>query len=116
MRGKLLFIAGAGVGYVLGTRAGRKRYEQMKAAATKVWESPGIQKQVGAVEDYVAAKVGEVPGAVVDSAKKLIAQAGQRRQEAKAPIPAPAAEAAVRAADTAADSATDASSTDGKRV
>lgn len=88
MRGKLLFIAGAAVGYVLGARAGRKRYEQIKSAAAKVWESDGIQKQVTAVEDFVAAKAGEVPGAVIDSAKKLISQANQRRQEAKAPEPA----------------------------
>ena len=46
MRGKLLFVTGAAVGYVLGTRAGRKRYDQMKSAALKVWESPGVQKQV----------------------------------------------------------------------
>lgn len=97
MRGKLLFIAGAGVGYVLGARAGRKRYEQIKASAAKLWESPGIQKQVDAVEDFVAAKAGEVPGVVFDSAKKLITRANQRRQEAKAPVPAPAAEAALKA-------------------
>ena len=105
MRGKLLFIAGAGVGYVLGTRAGRKRYEQIKAAAAKVWESDGIQKQVHAVEDFVAAKAGEVPGAVIDSAKKLIVQANQRRQESKASVPAPAAEAALKAADGSAPDA-----------
>ncbi|GAB3582672.1 hypothetical protein GCM10027406_25810 [Leifsonia lichenia] len=105
MRGKLLFIAGAVVGYVLGTRAGRKRYEQIKAAAAKVWESEGIQKQVNAVEDFVVAKAGEVPGAVIDGTKKLIAQANKRRQESKAPVPAPAAEAAVKAADGSAPDA-----------
>lgn len=36
MKGKILFIAGLGVGYVLGTRAGRERYEQIKAAAARV--------------------------------------------------------------------------------
>jgi cell division septation protein DedD len=81
MRGKILFVAGAAVGYVLGARAGRKRYEQIKSAATKVWESPGIQKQVDSIEDFVAAKVGDVPGALYEGAKKLIVQASNRRSE-----------------------------------
>lgn len=83
------------MGYVLGARAGRKRYEQIKSAAAKVWESPGIQKQVNAAEDFVAAKVGEVPGTVYDTAKKLIVQASARRKEASTPVPSPAAKAAI---------------------
>lgn len=81
MRGKLLFVAGAAVGYVLGARAGRKRYEQIKSAASKVWESPGVQKQVDQVEDFVAAKVGDIPGVLYEGAKKLIVQASNRRSD-----------------------------------
>ncbi|CAM5444476.1 hypothetical protein [Leifsonia shinshuensis] len=85
MRGKILFVTGAAVGYVLGTRAGRKRYEQMKAAAQKVWESPGVQKQVNAVEDFVAAKVGEAPEAIYVTVRKAVARANDRRREARRP-------------------------------
>jgi hypothetical protein len=114
MRGKLLFVAGAAVGYVLGARAGRKRYEQIKSAANKVWQSPGIQKQVNAAEDFVAAKVGDVPGAVFDTAKKLVSQAAARRKEASAPVPAPAAKAAVdNAAEAAPGTTSDAGSDQG---
>ncbi|MFF1571549.1 hypothetical protein ACFVWR_02295 [Leifsonia sp. NPDC058292] len=111
MRGKLLFVAGAAVGYVLGARAGRKRYEQIKSAATKVWESPGIQKQVDSVEDFVAAKVGDVPGALYEGVKKLIVQASNRRQESTrparsaTPAPAPAAKAAIEESGSAASAA-----------
>lgn len=83
MRGKLLFVTGAAVGYVFGTRAGRKRYDQMKSAALKVWESPGVQKQVAAVEDFVAEKVGEVPEAVYITVKKAVVRANDRRREAR---------------------------------
>lgn len=83
MRGKLLFVAGAAVGYVLGARAGRKRYEQIKAAAAKVWETPGIQKQVNAVEDYAAAKFGELPGAVFEGTKKVVTSVVNRAQAAQ---------------------------------
>lgn len=100
MRGRLLFVAGGALGYVLGARAGRRRYEQIKAAAASVWQSPGVQKQVNAVEDYVSAKVGDIPGAVYDSTKKLVAQAAKRRRESRTPSPAPAAQAAVDNAST----------------
>ncbi len=51
MRGKLMFIAGVGVGFVLGTRAGRERYENLKEAARKVIESPGVQEAAGVAQD-----------------------------------------------------------------
>ena len=70
MKGKLLFATGLAVGYVLGARAGRKRYDQIAAAANKVWQTPGIQKQVHAAEDYAAARIGDIPGAVFDGARK----------------------------------------------
>lgn len=83
MRGKLLFAAGVGLGYVLGTRAGRQRYEQMKAAAEKVWNSPGIQKQVKTVEDFAAEKIGDIPGAVFDGVSKGINRVVARRRVEK---------------------------------
>ncbi|ROQ37171.1 hypothetical protein EDF46_2621 [Frondihabitans sp. PhB188] len=46
MRGKLIFVAGAAIGYVLGSRAGHQRYEQIAAGASKVWSSAPVQKQV----------------------------------------------------------------------
>ncbi len=50
MRGRLIFIAGVGVGYVLGTRAGRERFDQMVAQARKFWESPTVQEGAGVVQ------------------------------------------------------------------
>jgi hypothetical protein len=79
MRGKLLFLTGAAVGYILGARAGRRRYEQIKAAASKVWESPGIQQQVHQAQDFAAAKLGDVPGAVIEGAKKVISKSNASR-------------------------------------
>lgn len=38
MRKKLIFIAGLGVGYVLGTRAGREKYEDFMNAFNQVWD------------------------------------------------------------------------------
>jgi len=72
MKGKILFVAGLSVGYVLGSRAGRKRYDQIAAAARKVWETPGIQRQVRQAQDFAAAQVGDIPGVLVDAGKKLV--------------------------------------------
>jgi uncharacterized protein YbaA (DUF1428 family) len=105
MRGKILFVTGAAVGFVLGARAGRERYEQIKAAAGKVWESPGVQKQVHSVEDFVAAKVGEFPETVYITVKKLVVQANQRRRESRAPYPSPAAEAGIHSGEGRSNSA-----------
>ena len=44
--GKLTFIAGLAAGYVLGARAGRQRYEQIRRTSGKVWNSGPVQKQV----------------------------------------------------------------------
>jgi hypothetical protein len=72
MKGKLLFVAGAAVGYILGARAGRKRYEQIKSAAQKVWDQPAVQKQVHQAQEFAADKVGDIPSLVGDGVKKLV--------------------------------------------
>lgn len=72
MKGKLLFAAGLGVGYVLGTRAGRQRYEQIRSAWLKVWDSPAVQKQVHTVQDYTADRIGDLGTAVTDSIKRAV--------------------------------------------
>ncbi|TAM70595.1 MAG: hypothetical protein EPN48_04255 [Microbacteriaceae bacterium] len=73
MKGKLLFVAGAAVGYVFGARAGRKRYEQIKSAAQAVWQTDGVQHQLHQVQGFAAQRVGEVPGALFNGAKKVFA-------------------------------------------
>lgn len=72
MKGKILFVAGAAVGYVLGTRAGRKRYEQIKGAAESVWNTPAVQQGVDQVKGFALARVGTVSDAFFDNAKKLV--------------------------------------------
>ena len=59
---KLLLIVGAGVGYVLGARAGRERYDQIADQANKLWTDPRVQTKVEEVKEKapeVAAKVSE---------------------------------------------------------
>ncbi|MBO9625050.1 MAG: hypothetical protein J7484_01595 [Microbacterium sp.] len=64
MKGKIGLVVGLGVGYVLGTRAGRERYEQIKTQWLKVWHLDPVQEQVSKVKSYVGDKAAAVPGAI----------------------------------------------------
>ena len=44
---KLSFLAGFGAGYVLGTRAGRERYEQIRRAYAHAKDDPRLQSLAG---------------------------------------------------------------------
>ncbi|HET8600602.1 MAG TPA: YtxH domain-containing protein [Segeticoccus sp.] len=70
--GKLSFLTGAAVGYVLGARAGRNRYEQIRSGAQKLWQNPTVQHRVSDVEGAVRAKAPEVGHKVMDAAGSKI--------------------------------------------
>ena len=97
MKGKILFLAGVGVGYLLGTRAGRERYEQIKSVASQFWNAPVVQRRVDDVQDFVREKAPEVTEFVADGAKKLVAQVSGRSEAKPAAAKKPAASAAKKA-------------------
>ncbi len=72
MRGKLMLATGLAVGYVLGSRAGRERYEQISRAASRFWQSKPVQRQVHVVEDFAKDKAPEVVDFVSDNVKKIV--------------------------------------------
>lgn len=61
---KLPLLAAAGVGYVLGARAGRQRYEQIAATTRKVARNPKVQKAAKTAQDTVTAQAPVVADAV----------------------------------------------------
>ena len=62
---KLILLAGVGIGYVLGTKAGRERYEQIKGMARGFAGNP---ETVSKAQDTVAAQAPVVAEAVKDKA------------------------------------------------
>lgn len=53
---KLLVLVAGGVGYVLGTKAGRERYEQMRSAFNKVKDDPRVQEKAHQAADLAREK------------------------------------------------------------
>ncbi|GAA2942698.1 hypothetical protein GCM10010458_29810 [Microbacterium luteolum] len=72
MKGKIGLVVGLGVGYVLGTRAGRERYEQIKTQWLKLYHLDPVQEQVDKVKGFVGDKAAAVPGALWTGAVKVV--------------------------------------------
>ena len=89
---KFPFLLGAAAGYVLGARAGRKRYEQIRSGATRVWQSPPVQKQVATAKHAATTKAAP---AALDAVSGAAAATGQKmRQGAGRITPDPARDVA----------------------
>ena len=76
MRFKSGFLVGLSAGYVLGTKAGQERYQQIVDAASKVKENPGVQRLTGEVNKTVSVskdRVAETAAAKADQAKEAVA-------------------------------------------
>ncbi len=73
---KLSVLVIGAAGYVLGSRAGRERYEQIKGQATKLWNKPVVQGAADNVEQAVkstASDVGsKIAGAASDAGSKVV--------------------------------------------
>ena len=71
MKGKAGLVVGLAVGYVLGTRAGRERYEQIKEQWLKVYNLAPVQEQVGKVKEFAKSTAMALPSTLWDSAVKV---------------------------------------------
>jgi hypothetical protein len=56
------FLLGAAVGYVLGARAGRERYEQLARTYRRVADHPAVQGAAGIAKAKVVDAVGGAGG------------------------------------------------------
>ena len=69
MRYRLMFGVGLAVGYILGSRAGRERYEQLKRLAHRVSDNPTVQEAAGLMGAKVSRATGVAKDKVSDVAK-----------------------------------------------
>lgn len=69
---KLLLVAAGVAGYVLGARAGRERYEQIREQSSKVWNSPPVQHGV----DEASSAAKHAAGAAGEKVAEAASAAG----------------------------------------
>jgi hypothetical protein len=62
MRGKLGIAVGLAAGYVLGTRAGRERYQQLTASAKRLTDDPSLQRLQDELNNLFGQSRNEVTG------------------------------------------------------
>jgi gas vesicle protein len=133
MKPRILILAvGVAIGYVLGTRDGRARYDQMKAKVTELWEDPRVVRARKDVEAYarqqapvireraeaaakaapgvakdvagrVATVATDVAGQVTETAKDVSAKAAATAKDVSAKAATAAKDVSARATATAKD-------------
>jgi hypothetical protein len=84
MRFKSGFLVGLSAGYVLGTKAGQERYQQIVEAAGKLRENPGVQRLTGEVNKTVSLgkdRVAETAAAKADQAKEAVSNVASRSDD-----------------------------------
>lgn len=58
---KVLSLTSFGAGYVLGARAGRERYEQLRKIALRIKDDPQLQHSVEEVTEFVHPEPAQEP-------------------------------------------------------
>lgn len=71
---KLLVLIAGGVGYVLGTKAGRERYDQIMGTFNKVKDDPRVQEKAHQAADLAKEKAPVVKEKVTDAANTASAK------------------------------------------
>ena len=105
MKGKIGIVVGLTAGYVLGARAGRERYEQIKDAYLRVYNTPAVQKQVDKVGEFGKSAAFALPSVLWNGAVKIT------RAATTSGTPGQKLDAALDASEDAADDVKDAAKT-----
>ncbi|MER7047288.1 MULTISPECIES: YtxH domain-containing protein [Streptomyces] len=93
MRYKLTFVVGLALGYVIGTRAGRERYEQLRKSARQFAQNPAVRNAAesaahngreiaGRAFSAVSGKVGDrMPESVAERVRSLRERGANREDD-----------------------------------
>jgi hypothetical protein len=85
---RISFLTGLAIGFIVGARAGRERYEQLKKAARTLADNPMVQQAAGAVQaqatGLVATAGTKLSDEVRDRAPKL-AKSARAKVENRVP-------------------------------
>jgi len=73
---KLPLLVAAGVGYVLGAKAGRERYEQIRSQAQRFARDPRVQEKARQAADTVKDKAPIIKDKATDAASAAASKVG----------------------------------------
>ena len=80
---KIPLLTAAAVGYVLGARAGRERYEQIRTGARRIARNPRVQEATQRAQDAVATQASHAAEAAKDKVTDAASTAADKvRREA----------------------------------
>jgi hypothetical protein len=68
---RMAFVAGFATGYVVGTRAGREKYDQMVKFARATAESPAVQQAAGVVQAQATGLAQKVSGQLQEKVPQM---------------------------------------------
>lgn len=115
MNPRLIMLGlGLAVGYVLGTRDGRERYDWMKSKVTGVWEDPRVAKarhdlevyarqQAPIIRERAEAAAKAAPGFIADTAKDVANRTAETAKDVAGKVSATAKDVAEKATSAAAE-------------
>lgn len=89
MKSKIAFVAGAGIGYVFGTRAGRQQFEKFKGRALEVWNSDSVQNTVSDLQDKATEVAKSQGSALKEKVEEVVKNVKGSSEEDSGTAPKP---------------------------
>ncbi len=87
-RYRIAFLSGVAAGFVIGARAGRERYEQIKRLARTAADNPAVQQAAGALQAQAAGLANNARQKVTDQVRDRVpglAKSAKRVAETRRP-------------------------------
>jgi hypothetical protein len=86
---KIPLLAAAAVGYVLGTRAGRERYEQIRSGARRIAGDPRVQAAGHKAQEAVATQATHAAEVAKEKVSEVASTATDKVRRESSVQPAP---------------------------
>lgn len=78
MKAKATLLVGAAIGYVLGAKAGRQRYDAIKAKGQELWQHPKVQEQVDHAQEIAREKAPDLQQKLAEATSKVSAVVSEK--------------------------------------